>query len=511
MKYAKPLVTVVLALLLSSQAHAQREFLRTNPKFVASFREVVARPSVSTVRILCDGKDTALGMVVGADGWILTKANDLKGNVACKLKDGREFDARIVGVHKEHDLAMLKIDVGDLVPVEFTPSKGIDAGSWVACAGIMDDPVAIGVVSVGTRTVVDNSKSGFLGVSLDPGEGGVKIIRVEQKSAAAKAGLKAQDTIIALGGNNITEVASFIREMAKNKPGDVVTLRIRREDEELDIEATLGKRPADTSRGDFQNKMGSALSSRRVGYATILQHDSVVRPTDCGGPIVDLDGHVIGINICRAGRTESWAVPSEVLQTVLADLKSGKLAPATTLAEDGKSGPDEKKKAVDGEEKTKAVDALLGLMKKRLEIAVDVARYKFANKLAIADDTREEKQLTRLLQKAEAEGLDKNQVREFFKAQFAASRKLQEELHARWRKDEKLVSTADIPDLKTALRPKIDQLSKELLQAFADTQPYLRESAIHPLLRRRSAQILQGEAISEEVRNQALAGWLLPK
>src|ERR1700676_2868200 len=150
MKYAKPLLILVLAL-FAPQAHAQKEFLRTNPKFVASFREVVAKPSASTVRILCDGKDTALGMVVGADGWILTKANDLKGNVTCKFKDGREFDARIVGVHKEHDLAMLKIEADQLVPVEFTPSKGIEAGSWVACAGIMEDPVAIGVVSVGTR------------------------------------------------------------------------------------------------------------------------------------------------------------------------------------------------------------------------------------------------------------------------------------------------------------------------------------------------------------------------
>ena len=69
------------------------------------------------------------------------------------------------------------------------------------------------------------------------------------------------------------------------------------------------------------------FSSRRSGYPTILQHDSIVKPADCGGPIVDLDGKVIGINICRAGRTESWAVPAEVIQSVLFDLMSGKLAP----------------------------------------------------------------------------------------------------------------------------------------------------------------------------------------
>jgi S1-C subfamily serine protease len=77
----------------------------------------------------------------------------------------------------------------------------------------------------------------------------------------------------------------------------------------------------------MQNLMGSALSPRRSGYPTILTHDSIVKPADCGGPLVDLDGNVIGINISRAGRTESWAIPTEIIQDVLADLKSGKLAP----------------------------------------------------------------------------------------------------------------------------------------------------------------------------------------
>src|SRR5688500_8121025 len=84
-------------------------FTRSNPEFVKAFREVVAKPSASTVRIQCDGKDAALGMVVGPDGWILTKANDLKGEITVKLKDGTSHEARWVGVHQQHDVALLKI------------------------------------------------------------------------------------------------------------------------------------------------------------------------------------------------------------------------------------------------------------------------------------------------------------------------------------------------------------------------------------------------------------------
>jgi len=41
---------------------------------------------------------------------------------------------------------------------------------------------------------------------------------------------------------------------------------------------------------------------------------------------------VIGINIARAGRTESYAIPADAAQSLLLDLMSGKLAPKETTA-----------------------------------------------------------------------------------------------------------------------------------------------------------------------------------
>jgi len=318
------LVIVALWLIAPSTVRAQEavaDFLRTNPKFVQAFREVVAGPSHSTVRV-----------------WILTKAFDLKGKVTCRLHDGRELDANIVGVHAVHDLAMLKIDAADLPVALFKASKAVPVGSWVASAGTSIDPVAIGVVSVPTRDVVfkglpiaaaDLAKIGYLGVALEPASGaGVRITQVMPNTPAAKAGLKIGDVVVSVSSAAVNDPEQFQLEMGKRKPGDAVALQVRRSDEELTIDATLQQRPAGDNRGELQNLMGSDLSPRRSGYPTILTHDSVVKPADCGGPLVDLDGNVIGINISRAGRTESWAVPTEVIASVLADLKSGKLAPA---------------------------------------------------------------------------------------------------------------------------------------------------------------------------------------
>src|SRR5207253_7198799 len=108
-----------------------------------------------------------------------------------------------------------------------------------------------------------------------------------------------------------------------------ITIKFVRDGKPMEIKVKLGKRPSGNNRGDFQNSMGSTLSENRIGYPTILQHDTVLKPADCGGPLVDLDGMTVGINIARGGRTESFAIPSEVVQTLLPDLMSGKLMPVS--------------------------------------------------------------------------------------------------------------------------------------------------------------------------------------
>ena len=59
-----------------------------------AFKPVVAEASRSTVRVLADGKQVTLGVIVGANGWVLTKASELKGKIGCRLKDERLLEAR---------------------------------------------------------------------------------------------------------------------------------------------------------------------------------------------------------------------------------------------------------------------------------------------------------------------------------------------------------------------------------------------------------------------------------
>jgi serine protease Do len=79
--------------------------------------------------------------------------------------------------------------------------------------------------------------------------------------------------------------------------------------------------------GNPQEMMGSTLSNRRGGFPSILQHDTVLAPGNCGDPLVDLEGKVVGINIARAGRTETYAIPAAAVRELLADLMAGNLPP----------------------------------------------------------------------------------------------------------------------------------------------------------------------------------------
>jgi serine protease Do len=309
-------------------------FNKANFRVIAAISDAVARPSYSAVRVRCDNKDVALGTVVEADGYILTKASELKNSkLAVRFKDGRELPAQLVAVHPRQDLALLKVKATGLSPAEWRDSKDDGVGSWVASVGPSDEAVAVGNISVAARVGPrgPNLNSGFLGVQMDELEGGkgVKLKLVMTDTAAEKAGLKNGDVITTINSSAISGIQSMQDILMETKPGDKITIKGTREGKPIDITVTLGKRPQTPGgdRGDMQNRMGSVLSDKRTGFPKILQHDTVLKNTDCGGPLVDLDGKVVGINIARAGRTETWAIPAEDIQPIIVELKSGKFPP----------------------------------------------------------------------------------------------------------------------------------------------------------------------------------------
>jgi serine protease Do len=325
---------IALALLQSSSDSSAQEAalngsqLTSGPDVRAAFTDVIASARSSVVRVLCDGQPVALGTVIDADGAVLTKGSDLKGQIVCRLLDGRELPAKYVAYHPDTDLALLDVDTSGLIPIEWSADADPLVGQWLATPAHESAPVGVGIVSVPRRAIESERISGVLGVRLEDFEGAAKIAEIIEDSAAAAAQLLPGDVIKRVGDSEINGREALVRLIREHQPGATLNITIQRGDEELVIPATLTHPFGQfLSRIAAQNHMGGELSLRRTGFSAVLQHDTVLRPQDCGGPLVNLDGQAIGVNIARAGRTESYAIPAGIIVPLLSEMQNGQYPP----------------------------------------------------------------------------------------------------------------------------------------------------------------------------------------
>lgn len=331
---SRRIVALLACLLAAAPAAAQRDRGKDLlPKLMAG---PSAAAAASTVRVLSDNRDAALGTVVSADGLVLTKGSELRGELAVKLRTGEVYDATLLGYHRPTDLALIKVDTTGLTPVTFATAPGT-VGGWVAAPGLGDEPAAVGVLSAAARKIdprspqeglTENMNKGYLGINFDPSRDEPVVIGVNPHSKAFGK-LKAEDVLLEVASQPIPNKDALLERLDNYKPGDTVAVKLRRGEEELTVKVTLVPRSV-IDRGAFQNTLGNnQLSGRRGGFPAVLQHDAFVRPTDCGGPLVDLDGKVLGVNIARAGRVETLALPASVVNEVLPGLKEGKYKPVS--------------------------------------------------------------------------------------------------------------------------------------------------------------------------------------
>lgn len=69
------------------------------------------------------------GVIVSEDGWIATNAHVVRSRApVVRLVDGRQFRGQLVDADKQRDLAILRIDVGSLVPATLGDSKHHPSG-----------------------------------------------------------------------------------------------------------------------------------------------------------------------------------------------------------------------------------------------------------------------------------------------------------------------------------------------------------------------------------------------
>lgn len=305
------------------------EHERSHRTIKAAFRDAVGSANESTVSLYADGAQVALGTIISTEGFIVTKASELPNDVICHLSDGRRVATELVGLHSGYDLGLLKINANRLTAVQWGDSNKLMPGSWLATTSQTDEPTAIGIVSAPARPMP--KPKAMLGVGLEQFGELPRVNRIIDGSAAANAGLQIGDLITSVNGQAVNRPHAVSSTIGNLLPGDRVSLMIKRRGQSLSLPAVLGDatRIGNLEQVELMESLGGPLSERRTGFPYVLEHDTVLRPKDCGGPLVDLDGNAVGINIARVSRVSSYALPSSAIKPILADLMAGKF-PAPT-------------------------------------------------------------------------------------------------------------------------------------------------------------------------------------
>jgi serine protease Do len=286
-----------------------------------TFRGALGDSWKSTVQLLNAGTQVALGAVVDSDGWIITKASQIPptGELVCRLYNGSEHVARVVSKVYDLDLALAKIDETNLTPVIWESSSNPQRGKWLATTDLQALPLAVGVISSGVQSV--RPEQPRLGIVFP--ESSATIAKVLPGSGAEEAGLREGDVIYSVNGQRFTATDSQAAHDAVltaiktgGRAGDFIRLGVKRAERGFEVDARLMDLTAELLE-PTEMEVNGKVSARATGFNKVFQHDTVLDPSQCGGPLVNLDGKVAGINIARAGRVSSYALPANAVQPVL--------------------------------------------------------------------------------------------------------------------------------------------------------------------------------------------------
>jgi putative serine protease PepD len=129
-------------------------------------------PSVVSIDVVADGtggllRGSGTGVVLTADGEILTNAHVVEGATSVRVRLPGETEPRVATVlisDTARDLALLRIDADGLRPAEFADPADIRVGDDVAAVGFAlgldgDPSVTVGIVSALHRTSADEQKA----------------------------------------------------------------------------------------------------------------------------------------------------------------------------------------------------------------------------------------------------------------------------------------------------------------------------------------------------------------
>src|SRR6266567_4709775 len=235
------------------------------------------------------------GFIVRPDGYIFTNFHVVEGadKIEVKLRDGRDFPAKVIGTDEKTDIAVIKIDAKDLPVVQLGDSDTVRVGQFAFAIGApfkLDYTFTYGVVSGKGRSKLFQtggySISDYLqtDASINPGNSGgplcddptirdlfkgtdkgVVVRTIEADAPAAKSDLKPFDVITHVDGTSIDSDSQLQHEILKKKIGQNVQLTVWRKGQTIKVPIKTGELPNEIARASNEPAQSVQPKRQEVG------------------------------------------------------------------------------------------------------------------------------------------------------------------------------------------------------------------------------------------------------
>jgi putative serine protease PepD len=273
---------------------------------VVSVRQEVSQGGVSR------GQASGTGFVLSADGYIVTNNHVVAegGDTVVTFADGTTEPATIVAGDPSRDLAVLRVDRDDLLPLAVGDSDEVRLGDQLIAVGYALDlngepSVTSGILSAKNRTIVAENGVQLVNLlqtdtAINPGNSGGPLLN----GSGEVVGI---NTAIAGGAENIGFAIAITPVM------DVIdSLR----DGSVPDRALMGVTTQPTGQGlgveviEIADGSGAADSTLRVGDVIVAVDDTdITDPTSLGAAIATYQpGDTVTVTIERGGTSQDIAV-----------------------------------------------------------------------------------------------------------------------------------------------------------------------------------------------------------
>ncbi len=133
-------------------------------------------------------KESSLGsgFIISKDGYIVTNNHVIKDadQVKVIMHDDEEYEAKVIGTDPVTDLALIKIEAKNLMPLKFGSSSKAEVGTWVVAIGSpfgLEQTVTAGIVSAKGRIIGSGPYDDFIqtDASINPGNSGGPLLNLD--------------------------------------------------------------------------------------------------------------------------------------------------------------------------------------------------------------------------------------------------------------------------------------------------------------------------------------------